>query len=104
MGWILLLSGITINLTGVLSIKYAQHITPSPYSFIGYLAYFIGFVIISLSFKYLDMSLAYATWSGLGSLLILAFGVFFFKESLSAPKLIFFSLIMIGVIGVTLTT
>ncbi len=104
MGWILLLSGITINLTGVLSIRYAQHVNQSHYSFIGYLAYFMGFVIISLSFKYLDMSLAYATWSGVGSLLILAFGIFFFKESLSIPKLIFFSLIMIGVIGINLTT
>lgn len=103
MGWISLLDGIAINVTGVVDVKVAQNVEQPGLAFAGYAAYFIGFFVLSLSFKYLDMSLAYAFWSGLGSALIIAVGVLFFNKSLTASKLAFFSLIMLGVTGVSLT-
>jgi len=103
MGWTLLLIGILINMTGVISIRFGQELKKNLIATLGYGLYIAGFVFISLSFKYLDIGLAYAFWSGLGSLLALCCGVLFFKETLSPRKLIFFSLLVIGVTGMSLS-
>ena len=102
MGWSILLSGIAVNVAGVISIKFAQHAQHQALGVLGYATYFVGFVIISFSFKYLDMSLAYALWSGLGSLLVIGIGVLFFNEHLSPSKILFFTFIMVGVAGISL--
>ena len=101
MGWLLLSCGIVVNVSGVIIIKVSQQAGQPLLGLAGYTAYFVGFFIISLSFKYLEVSLAYALWSGVGSLLVLGCGVLLFKESLSVSKLLFFSLIMIGVVGLS---
>lgn len=102
MGWWLLLSGVAINIAGVISIKFGQHLHHQVFSLGGYGLYILGFIAISLSFNYLEVGLAYALWSGVGSLLVLSFGVLFFGEGLSSGKLGFFVLTMVGVIGMSL--
>lgn len=104
MGWLLLLSGVAVNITGVIVIKFAQHLDKGLISLLGYFFYFGGFIVLSLSFRRLDVGMAYAIWSGIGSVLALGFGVAFFGESLSLSKMGFFMLIMVGVIGMSLTT
>lgn len=104
MGWLLLVTGILINLGAVVAIKVSQNLEQQSLAILAYIGYLLGFFVISLSFKYLDVSLAYAVWSGLGSLLILLVGVFFFKEAVSLPKMVFFMFVLVGVIGMSLTT
>lgn len=101
MGWLFLITGITINIAGVLGIKFAQQLGNNWLSTLGYLAYFVGFFVISMSFKHLSIALAYALWSGLGCLLVIAAGVSFFNESLSITKAIFFTIVVIGVVGMS---
>ncbi len=103
MGLFLLLSGIAVNVSGVLLIKFAQHSSVQILSLVGYLLYFSGFVLISSSFKHLEVGTAYAVWSGLGSLLVASFGVLFFGESVSLGKVGFFSFILVGVVGLSLS-
>ena len=102
MGWLLLMGGISVNIAGVIGIKFAQHLNHQVLGVAAYAFYFSGFIILSFSFKYLEVGMAYAVWSGLGSLLVLGFGVLFFGESLSSSKLGFFVLIMVGVVGMSL--
>lgn len=104
MGWLLLGCGIIINVSGVVLIKLSQQVGQPLLGLAGYLAYFIGFLIISLSFNYLEVGFAYALWSGVGSLLVLGCGVLLFKESFSVSKLLFFALIMMGVLGLSLSS
>ena len=101
MGWTLLLSGILINIAGVIGIKLGQTIDQDALGVVGYVVYFLGFFVISLSFRHLDVGLAYAFWSGLGCLLVIGCGVLFFNESLSAKKLLFFALVMVGTVGIS---
>ena len=102
MGWLLLMGGISVNIAGVIGIKFAQHLNQQVLGVAGYTFYFLGFIILSLSFKHLEVGMAYAVWSGLGSLLVLGVGVLFFCESLSGSKFSFFVLIMVGVVGMSL--
>ena len=50
----------------------------------------------------LPLGVAYAVWTGLGSLFAVLFGIIFFKESRDAKKLFFICLVIAGVIGLRL--
>ena len=102
-GWLLLFTGVTVNLSGIILIKFGQNQEQPVISIAGYLAYFSGFYIITLSFKRLDIGLAYAIWSGFGSILTLVAGITFFEEVVSVQKMIFFALVFIGVVGMSLS-
>jgi len=52
--------------------------------------------------KKLDISITYAIWSGVGTALIAAIGVLYFKEPATALKLGSIALIVIGVVGLML--
>ena len=48
--------------------------------------------------KSIEVSTAYAIWSGLGTALIAAIGIVWFRESFNLPKLVGIGLIIVGVI------
>lgn len=102
MGWIVLLSGIAINVSGVIGLRFAQHAEQPFLSAVAYTVYLIGFFVLSQSFKYVGMGLAYAFWSGIGSLSVVTVGVIFFSENINPNKLVFFLLIALGVMGLSL--
>ena len=49
------------------------------------------------------MSVAYAIWSGVGTVLITVIGVLHFKESVTMIKIACIGLIIIGVVGLNLS-
>jgi small multidrug resistance pump len=57
---------------------------------------------LTLSLKRLDVSLAYAVWSGMGTALIATIGMLWFREPMTAVKLASLALIIIGVLGLNL--
>jgi small multidrug resistance pump len=59
----------------------------------------VGF---NISLAKLDVSVAYAVWSALGTTLVTAVGFFFFGESLDMTKLLYLSMIVSGVVGLNL--
>lgn len=103
MGWILLTVGIIINVTSMVVIRHGQGVQRKPIVVLGYLIYLVSTFTITFAFPYLDISLAYAFWSGFGTILALCSGVVLFKEKLSPSKILFFSLLVIGVTGMSLT-
>ena len=103
MGWLLLVTGVLVNIGSIILVKGTQGTAHSYLAYVGYAGYLIGFVIASLSFKYIDVALAYAVWSGIGSLIVLLVGVFLFKESISVLQLSFFMAILVGVVGISVS-
>ena len=75
------------------------HVGPSILIFV---FYFLSFCFLTLSLKRLEVSFAYAVWSGLGTLLIAIIGVTFFHEPITSIKVISLGLIISGVIGLRL--
>ena len=58
---------------------------------------------LTLALKTIDISVAYAVWSGLGTALIATVGVLWMKEPLNTLKIASLMLIIIGVIGLHLS-
>ena len=69
-----------------------------------FISYAISFASLSLCLKKMDISLAYAIWAGLGSVLITLVGIVLFQEAISAFKLACLGLVIIGVIGINLSS
>ena len=103
MGWLLLASGVLINVSGLFIIKGTQASEQFLLTILGYVVNIVGLYIATQSFKYLDVGVAYAVWSGLGSIIALAVGILLFKETVSVPQISFFVVVVVGVAGMSLT-
>ncbi|WP_334074349.1 MULTISPECIES: multidrug efflux SMR transporter [Paenibacillus] len=61
--------------------------------------YILSFGSLGISLKNLQVSIAYAIWSGVGMVLIAVIGFLFFKEDLNWMKAVCLMLIIAGVMG-----
>jgi small multidrug resistance pump len=74
-------------------------LTPSIVTVLGYAS---AFYFLSLTLKTLPTGVVYATWSGIGIVLISAFGWLYYKESLNLPTMLGMVMIIAGVVVVNL--
>jgi small multidrug resistance pump len=75
-------------------------LVPSVLLFVFYAA---SFAALTLALKKIDVSVAYAVWSGVGTALIVAIGVLYFREPATPLKFISILLIVIGIVGLLLS-
>lgn len=97
-----LMLAIILEVAGTTSMKLSEGFTrlgPSVFIFIFYI---FSFTFLTLSLKRLEVSVAYAVWSGLGTLLISLIGVFYFNETITLIKSLSLGLIILGVVGLRL--
>ncbi len=66
------------------------------------LGYVFSFVMFSRALKAIDLSIAYALWCAGGILAVTAVSFVFFHEPVTALKLLFIMLILIGSVGLQL--
>jgi len=66
------------------------------------ISYAICFFCLSQALKKLDVSVAYAIWSGVGTALVAVIGFIYFRESLNLLKVLSIALIIVGVVGLNL--
>lgn len=71
-------------------------ITPSILMFV---LYACAFGLNTVATKTIELSVAYAIWSGVGTALAAAIGIFYFKEPATTLKMVSLGLIVIGVMG-----
>lgn len=98
MSWIYLFLAIGLEVFGTSMLKISHEII-NVKTIAMLLSYGLSLLFLSLALKKIDIGIAYAIWSGMGILAIEIIGVFFFKEHLSASKIVFIALIIIGTIG-----
>jgi small multidrug resistance pump len=102
MNWVLLFIAITFEVLGTTFMKLSRGFSrPGPTAFM-FIAYGIGLTLMNMVLKRMDVSVVYAIWSGMGTALIAIIGILWFKEPLTAIKIISIVLIIFGVIGLNL--
>merc|ERR1712157_560760 len=57
----------------------------------------------ALALKKIEVSVAYAVWSALGTAVVSVYGILLFGESCSTMKIVSLLFIMLGVVGLNLT-
>ena len=99
-GWLPLAIAILFGVIGTISMKLSHGLLHRKPTFVLAISYGISFVALTFAMKHLDLSVVYAVWSGIGTVLVSAVGIWHFHERLSARKVIYLTLIIIGVIGI----
>jgi small multidrug resistance pump len=102
MTWIYLALAILLEVAGTTCMKLSDGFTKMVPSILLFVFYTLSFGMLTLALKRIDVSVAYAVWSGVGTALIATIGVLWFKEPMTALKLISLALIIIGVVGLNL--
>jgi small multidrug resistance pump len=103
MSWLYLVLAIVLEVSGTTSMKLSQGFTQTLPSVLMFLFYGLSLAALTLALKSIDVSMAYAIWSGLGTALIATVGVVWLKEPLNTLKIVSLLLIIIGVIGLNLS-
>lgn len=104
MEWILLIIAILFEVSGTTLFKFADGFR-NLFALLGGLVLFaVSLTIWSLSLSKIDVSVAYAIWSGVGTTLIVCIGYFWFGEVMTPPKLLFIVMTVVGAIGLNLTS
>lgn len=84
--------------------KHSQGLTklvPSIFTIAGMIA---SFYFLSLALKDLPLGTAYAIWTGIGTVGTVILGIILFKEPFDVIRLICISLIIVGIVGLKVTS
>ncbi len=97
-----LLLAILAEVTGTTCVKLSEGFTRLLPSVLIFVFYGLSLGFLGLALKKVDLSLAYALWSGLGIAFITSVGIVYFSEPVPAMKMVSLGLIVAGVVGLNL--
>lgn len=100
--WLYLALAILLEVTGTTSMKLSHGFTRLAPSVLIFVFYGASFVALTFALKKIDVSIAYAVWSGIGTAAIAVIGIAYFREPATVVKLLSILLIIIGVVGLNL--
>jgi small multidrug resistance pump len=101
--WFYLAGAIALEAAGTTSMKLSDGFTKLAPSILIFLFYAASFVALTFSLKGIDLGLAYAIWSGIGTVIIATIGILYFQEPVTALKIVSIGLIVVGVAGLKLS-
>lgn len=85
-----------------ISMKMSEGFTRMGYASATVVAYLLSVVFLALATRRMDIGTGYAIWAGCGVAMIAVIGMVWFKEPLTAGRLISLGLIVTGVVGLSL--
>lgn len=97
--WLYLAYAILFEVAGTTSMKLSRGFTNLLPSVLLFVFYAASFVALTFALRKIDVGVAYAVWSGIGTALIAAIGVVFFREPATMLKLASIGFIIAGVAG-----
>ncbi len=98
-----LMLAIVAEVAGTTSIKLSEGFTKVAPSVAIFIFYGLSLGSLNLALKEIDLSFAYALWSGVGMSLIATVGILCFSEPLGTVKIVSLGFIVMGVIGLNLS-
>lgn len=98
--WALLSVAIFFEICGTVCMRLSDGFTRLTPSMLLFVFYAISFALNTLVIKVLGLSVVYAVWSGVGTVITAAIGIWYFKEPATAMKMVSIGLVVIGVMGV----
>ncbi len=102
MNWLFLVVAIALEVFGTTSMKLSEGFARLLPSILIFVFYGLSFGALTLALRSIDIGVAYAVWSGVGTALIVVIGILWFKEPAGAIKLASVGLIILGVIGLNI--
>lgn len=104
MPWILLSVAILFEVAGITSLKLSRGFAEMWPSVGVFVFYVCSAAAVVLALRRLELSVAYAIWSGVGTALTAMIGFAYFREPLTLIKLASLALVVLGVVGLSLAS
>jgi small multidrug resistance pump len=98
--WALLSLAIFFEICGTVSMRLSEGFSRTTPSVLLFVFYAVSFGLNTLVIKVLGLSVVYAVWSGVGTVITAAIGVWYFKETATAFKMVSIGLVVVGIMGV----
>ena len=102
MMWVLLVCASFCELGFTVCMKLSDGFKNKKFTILTVLITALGIFLLSTATKTLPLGIAYAVWTGLGTVFTVIFGRLVFHESRDAKKIFFMVMVIIGVIGLRL--
>jgi small multidrug resistance pump len=100
--WAVLAAAIVLEVGGTTSMRLSEGLSRPGPSAAMFAFYAAAFVLNAMVIRTLGLSVVYAVWSGVGTVLTALVGYWYFKEPATALKVLSAGLIVLGVIGMHL--
>jgi quaternary ammonium compound-resistance protein SugE len=106
----LMMTWIYLVIAGIFEVVWATMMKLSNgFSHLGYAAATVVGMILSFGFlalatKHLPLSIAYPIWTGIGAVGAIIVGLVFFKDTIAPITWVFIAMLVIGIIGIKVTS
>ena len=100
--WLLLALAIVAEVVGTSALKASEGFSRLWPSVVVVAGYGVAFYCLSLALRHIPVGIAYAVWSGAGTVLIAAIGVLAFRQKIDAAGVFGIALIVAGVLVLNL--
>ena len=103
MMWVILILASFCELGFTVFMKLSDGFKNKKYTILTIVTVSLSIFLLSIATKTLPLGVAYAVWTGLGTIFTVSFGIVVFKESRDWKKLLFMAMVLLGVIGLRLS-
>lgn len=104
MAWVYLVVAGIFEIVWAISLKYTAGFTRLWPSVVTVAGMAVSFYFLSMATKTLPIGTAYAVWTGIGAMGAVIIGMLFLNEPVTVPRVIFLLFILVGLIGLKLTS
>ena len=104
MEWVFLVIAGGLEVFWSTCMKYSEGFTDLKFSILTVVGMIFSFLFLSQATKSLPLGTAYAVWTGIGALGAVIVGSVLFKEPVTAARIFFVSLLLIGIVGLKATS
>ena len=99
MMWLVLVCASFFELAFTVCMKLSDGLKNVKFTILTIISVACSIGLLSIATKTLPLGVAYAVWTGLGTVFNVIFGIVVFKESRDVKKLVFMSRVLAGVVG-----
>lgn len=104
MAWVYLLFAGFAEVFWATFLKLSEGFSKPLFSVITVAGMIVSFVLLAQATKTLPLGTAYGIWTGIGALGAVLVGIFVFKEPVTALRLIFAGVLLVGIIGLKISS
>jgi quaternary ammonium compound-resistance protein SugE len=102
MAWLILVCAGLLEIVWATALKQSEGFTRLWPSIVGIGGALLSFVLLALALRQLPAGTGYAIWVGIGAVGVVVAGIILLGEAASAGRLLFLSLIVVGIVGLRL--
>ncbi len=102
--WLILFLAGLLEVIWAIGLKYTEGFSKIVPTLIVLGLAWLSFILLAQAMKAIPVGTAYAVWTGIGAMGAATLGIFFLQEPVSLSRIIFLLMILLGIVGLYLSS